>query len=235
MKQFIFMFLLAISPLSFADSSNPAMPWPPIPELNRVHYQTSAEQWVTTTTALVTVGVDASLNQKGMDTLQQQVNESLSTLAKSVTWQMTDYERTQDASGLETIHIEEQARLNTNQLTTLRSNTDSLSKPGIKYSIVNIQFTPSLADMQAAQDTLRNVLYTKIKQEVDLLNKTYDQNFYVHNVIFIQGNAPAPVPMGQNGGNYKMLVAVAQAPQPAATMSQRLVMTADVILASTVQ
>ncbi|NNM59909.1 MAG: hypothetical protein HKM04_08860 [Legionellales bacterium] len=226
-------FLMLITPLSFADSSQSQMPWPSYPKLNRIHYQASVEQWVTTSTALVTIGIDASQNQKGMDTLQEQVDDSLATLTKNVTWQMTDYERTEDASGLEQIHMEEQARLNTNQLIDMRSKTYNLSKPGIKYSIINIEFTPSLAELQAAQDSLRAELYTKIKQELDLVDKTYAQDFYIHNITFTQGNAPMPVPMAQNGGNYKML-AVAGAVQPQATMSQKVVMTADVILASTI-
>lgn len=228
------LFLMALSSISFADdSSQPKMPWPFPPELNRIHYQTSVEQWVTTTTALVTIGVDASLNQKGMDTMQEQVNDSLTTLGSGITWQMTDYERTQNASGLEQVHMEEQARLNTNQLIDMRSKTYNLSKPGIKYSIINIEFTPSLAELQTAQDNLRTQLNTKIKQEIDSLDKTYGQDFYVHNVMFIQGNAPVPVPMAQSGANYKMLV-TAEPVQPQATMSQKVVMTADVVLASTI-
>lgn len=221
--------LMTVSTFSFAGSSKYShFPYPP---LNRIHFQLSAEQWVTTKTALVTIGVDASLNQKGMDDMQQQVNDSLQTLATGVTWQMTDYERNEDASGLERVHIEEQARLTSDQLTNIRTKTDTLSKPGIKYSVSDIQFTPSLADIQASQDALRAKLYMQIKQEMDLLDKTYDQEFHVHNLQFYSGDTPPmPVPAQGNGAQYKMLVA---APQPAAaTMSQRLVMNVDVTLAA---
>lgn len=222
---------MLITATCYADNNGPIIPTGQYPALNIVHYQTSVEQWVTTKTALVTVGVDASLNQSGMDNLQQQVNDSLKALADNVTWQMTDYERSQDSSGLESIHIEEQARLTSDQLTNLRTQTDKLSKPGIKYSIIDLQFTPSLADIQAAQDNLRSQLYSKVKQELELVDKTYDQEFYVHDLEFYPGDMPVPSP---NYGTNKM-VAMAAAPQPQATMSQRLVMSVDVTLASTIK
>ncbi len=223
---------MLVTTTTYADSNKPVIPVGPYPALNIVHYQTSVEQWVTTKTALVTVGVDASLNQGGMDNLQQQVNESLKELASNVTWQMTDYERNQDSSGLERVHIEEQARLTSDQLTNLRSQTDKLSKPGIKYSIIDIQFTPSLAEIQTAQDNLRSQLYTKVKQEIELVDKTYDQEFYVHDLEFYPGDMPVPMP-AQNDNNYKMMAVAA--PQPQATMSQRLVMSVDVRLAATIK
>lgn len=225
--------LLASSSAILAASASPAIAVGKYPRLNVVHYQTSVEQWVTTKTALVTVGVDANLNQNGTDTLQQQINSSLQSLASDASWQMTDYERNQDASGLERIHIEEQARLTADQLNNLRSKTDTLSKPGIKYSIIDMQFTPSLAEMQAAQDALRAQLYDKIKQETNLLNKTYDQDFYVHNIQFFNGDAPMPMP--QNGVQFKAMAMAAAPSQGGTTMSQRLVMSADVVLAATIK
>lgn len=225
---------MVITTTGFADTANSGVSITQNPVLNVVHYQTSVEQWVTTKTALVTIGVDASLNQAGMDNLQQQVNDSLKTLADNVVWQMTDDERNQDSSGLEQIHIEEQARLTSDQLVSIRTKTNTLSKPGIKYSIIDLQFTPSLAEIQVAQDNLRSQLYGKIKHEIDLLDKTYDENFYVHDLEFFSGNLPAPVPMAQNQANYKAMM-VSTAPQPQATMSQRLIMNADVTLASTIK
>ncbi len=219
--------------LALADGPAPVIPIGQYPSLNIVHYQASVEQWVTTQTALVTMGVDASLNQSGMDNIQSQVNASLKKLADNVNWQMTTYERNQDASGLEKLHIEEQARLTSNQLTNIRTSTDKLSQPGVKYSIIDIQFTPSLAEMQAVNDSLRAQLYDKIKQEVNLLNKTYDQKFYVNDVEFYSGDIQ-PLQSNNTNGYKTMALAAAPAPQPAATMSQRLVMSADVTLASTI-
>ncbi|MFN7097972.1 MAG: hypothetical protein ACK4PR_10530, partial [Gammaproteobacteria bacterium] len=43
---------------SYADNNSAVIPVGQYPALNIVHYQASAEQWVTTKTALVTVGVD---------------------------------------------------------------------------------------------------------------------------------------------------------------------------------
>lgn len=226
---------LFITTASWADTPQPVIPVAQYPQFNTIHYQTSVEQWVTTKTALVTIGVDASLNQTGMDNMQQQVSDSLKSLASDINWQMTDYERTQDASGLERVHIEEQARLTADQLTNLRTKTDTLSKPGIKYSIIDIQFTPSLAEIQVAQDNLRSQLYSKVKQEIELLNKNYDQTFYVHDLEFSPGDASPPQPMAQNNGNYKMVQMAAVPSSSQATMSQRMVMSVDVVLASTVK
>ena len=226
---YILLGVLGFSSMACADAPAVTLPVGHYPELNLIHYQINAEQWVTTQTALVTIGIDASLNQSGMDNLQTQINQSLASLAKDISWQMTDYERNQDSSGLESIHIEEQARLTADQLTQLRTHTEALSKPGIHYSVLNIAFTPSLADIEQAENNLRETLNQKIADEIKRVDKQYDQTFYIHDLTFYSGDQPVPQPAQ---ANYKMLNMVAAAPQSTASMSQRLVLHADVILAA---
>lgn len=224
--------LMTTTTLAFAQPPKPVIPVNTYPALNIVHYQASVEKWVTTQTALVTVNIDASLNQAGMDNLQQQVNTSLTSLANNVNWQMIAYNRNEDASGLEQVSITEQARLSADQLANLRSKTTALSKPGIKYSINDIEFTPSMDEVQTAEDQLRAQLYQRIKQEIDTLNKTYNQNFYVNDLEFYTGNAQ---PMMRSDTNAKMMLTAMPQPQAATTMSQQLIMSVDVTLAATIK
>lgn len=221
--------LVFITSVSLAESSAHFPPPFPLP-LNKITFQLSAEDWVKTQTALVTITIDASLNQAGMDNLQAEVSHNLNELASSANWQMVDYQRNQDSSGLETIHMTEQARLSPDQLTQIRSHTTALSKPGIRYTVANIDFVPSLSEIEGVKAHLRENLDIKIADEISFLNKTYHQNFTVHHLVFYTGEGQplTPTPMV---ANYKMAnLAVTSSPTPT-SLSQKMVMNALVTVA----
>lgn len=170
------------------------------PILNRVNLILKSEQWITTKTALVSVAVNAAVNDQGIEKIQNDVMQKL--LSLSVTagdWHITSFERQQDKTGLETIQIMAQARLPQVELAGLRSKAKSISKPGETITIDSVQFTPSDDEMRAAKILLRNAIYQQVKTEIDTLNKLYpEQKFYLHTIDFdAQGNgvAPAPAPM----------------------------------------
>ena len=214
----------------WAATPGAVMPFGEYPRLNTINYQVTAEKWVSTQTAKVTVSIDASLNQAGMDNLQSQVESSLKSVA-NVDWRLVDFERTQDQSGLEKIHISAQARLATAQVTDIRTKTEKLSKPGLKYQIDSIDYTPTADDIQAAQASLRNELYQRIQAEIVALDKTFaNQVYYVHDLNFGGDNNGSSGPMVRT-----MMLAAAPAQSAGNTsISQKVTVVANVTLASTI-
>jgi hypothetical protein len=167
------------------------------PLLNKVILQLQAEQWVTTKTALLTVGVNAAVTDQGIDKVQTDVMQKLNQLSNKGEWHIVSFDRQQDKSGLESIQISAQARLPQSELSNLRDKAKAISKPGETFTIDNVQFTPSDDELRQAAISLRNTIYQQAKAEIDALNKVYtDQKYYLHQIDF---TLPPPImPMAEN-------------------------------------
>ena len=202
----------------------------PYPSLNRIHYVVQKEQWVVTDSARVIVSVNANLTDDALDHFQDKMNKNLDTLAKNVSWHVTQFNRNQDSSGLEQVSAQAEARIANSALAGLRTKADKLSSPGVKYSIIDIQYGPSDADIQKAKDSLRQNVYVDIAEEIRSLNKMYKQEFFVNSIDFDLNSSilPPPQPM-------LMRVASAGASNDNVPVNQKLVLQADVMLAAKVQ
>lgn len=202
----------------------------PYPSLNRIHYVVQKEQWVVSDSARVIISVNANLTDDALDHFQDKMNKNLDDLAKNVSWHVTQFNRNQDSSGLEQVSAQAEARIANSALAGLRVKADKLSSPGIKYSIVDIQYGPSDADIQKAKDNLRQNVYASIAEEIHSLNKMYKQEFFVNSIDFDLNSSilPPPQPM-------LMRVASAGASNDNVPVNQKLVLQADVVLAAKVQ
>jgi hypothetical protein len=202
----------------------------PYPSLNRIHYVVQKEQWVVSDSARVIVSVNANLTDDALDHFQDKMNQSLNSLAKNVSWHVTQFNRNQDNSGLEQVSAQAEARIANSALAGLRVKADKLSSPGIKYSIVDIQYGPSDVDIQKAKDSLRQNVYAAIAEEIRSLNKMYKQEFFINSIDFDLNSSilPPPQPM-------LMRVASTGASNDNIPVNQKLVLQADVVLAAKVE
>lgn len=168
----------------------------PTSPLNVITMQLSAEQWVSTQTAKVTVTIDASLDKNRLATIHQDILKNLNKISNKAPWQITAFNRTPAQSGLENLQAIAQIRLPEVELANLREQAKAVSKPGENYSITNIEFTPSLADMELARAMLRAHIYTQAKAELVEINKIFpNSNFYLHNINFQTQLMPSPIMM----------------------------------------
>lgn len=215
---------LAISSPVWADNSLE-------PLLNKITLQLQSEQWVTTKTALVNVGVNASVADKGIEKIQTEVMSKLNQLSATNDWHLLSFDRQLDKSGLESIQIIAQARLAQTELANLRDKAKAMSKPGETFTIDGVYFTPSEDEIRIANAILRNNLYQQAKNEIDTLNKVYpEQKYYLHQIDFMMA---APMPMMQN--ETYAARAVSTVPKFAAPLSvgNKAQLYATVVLAAT--
>jgi hypothetical protein len=155
------------------------------PLLNKVTLQLQAEQWVTTKTALVIVNINAAVADQDIGSLQNEVMNKLKQLSSQGEWHIVSINRQLDQSGLESIRITAQARLPQSELSNLRNNAKTISKPGVTFTIDNVLFTPSEEEIEQANKALRDNLYSQAKAEIDALNKMYpDQKYYLYSIDF---------------------------------------------------
>lgn len=199
------------------------------PLLNKVTLPLQAEQWLTTKSALVNVSVNASVTDQGIENLQSAVIAKLNQIAKGE-WHVLSFTRQQDQSGLESIQIIAQARLAQFDLGGLRDKAKSLTKPGEKFNVDSVQFTPSEDEIRQANTILRNNLYQQAKAEIDTLNKTYpDQKYYLYSIDFLNTAPPAPVPM-QSSAMY--MEKTSRPVAPPMSVGNKLQLQATVIIAA---
>jgi len=202
------------------------------PILNRISLQLHSEQWLTTQTALVSVRVNASVTDQGIEKVRSGVMQKLAEFSSKGDWHIISFDRQQDNSGLESLQIMAQARLPQGDLTNLRSKAKTISVPGESFTIDSIQFTPSEDEIRQANNALRNDLYQQTKNEIDVLNKIYpDQKYFLHKISFASQPAPQPMPMAENTYMAKGR-AIAAMSAPALVVGNKAELYASVVISS---
>ncbi len=218
--------MLLFSVSVWADSSTTINTWPP---LNKVSYQFTASKWASTNTAKVVIGVNASLNQQGLAQIHQDIMQNLQKLAPKAQWHVTRFDRSQNQSGLEQLSVRAEARIPASQLASIRSQAKTISQAGQKYTVVGIQYTPSVAELQKTRAQLRAQIYAQARAELASLNKTFlDQKYYSHEINFNERVIPGPVQPRM----MAMKVAGNTAAAEAMPVSNKVMETATVVLAS---
>ncbi len=223
--------LMAITPFAFAADAV----FPPQMVLDKVLFQVSAKQWVTTQSALLGVNINVTLSNADLVKARSDIMERLNKIAAG-DWHLIAFERSQDNSGLEKLYVQAQARVNQTALTDIYQNAKSVSVPGAKYEIGSVEFKPSLEEVQAVLVRVREQLYQQVNDELGRLNKIYPtQNYSVSNLVFVSGNNPPAQPLRAYKENTMMTMAVGSAApgaMPEVAVSNELTLTAVVEAAS---
>lgn len=201
--------------------------------LDKVIFQVSAKQWVSTQSALLTVSINATLSNADLVKARAEIMANLTKIAKGE-WQLTQFDRSQDSSGLQKLFVAAQARIPQASLTDIYQNAKDVSKPGASYEINGIEFKPSLEEIQQVKSQLRERLYQQVNDELGRLNKTYSsQSYSVNRISFFEGDQVLPLAKAYQPREMNaMVMTAAAAPAPALTVSNELVMGAMVELAS---
>lgn len=200
--------------------------------LDKVYLSVSAKQWVKTETVRLVVSASATLNDADMVKTRNQIMEQLKTIAKGE-WHITQFNRSQDSSGLEKLAVQAQARVGQTQLNQVYQRAKSVSKPGLTYRISKIDFEPGLADIENGKVSLRETLYQKVTAEIEQLNKQYpNQNYSLNRLIFTEPGQQPVVPGAKRFKENTMVLTAMSKPAPSVAVSNEIAMQALVVLAS---
>ena len=196
--------------------------------LPQVTLQLSAEQWVSTKTARVSVTLDALLNRGQLAKAQDDFQAALNKIAPEGVWHITEFSRTPSKTNLEQLHAVAEARLTDTALAGLRERAHAQNSEGQTYTVQDIIYSPTTAEISAAQAQLRAQIYAQAKAELDRLNTLYPKPGYsLYNINFVNaGVVPGPMM-----GKMNAMVTTARE-APAASLSQQMTQDAVVILAA---
>lgn len=215
---------MALAPIASAGDEVPQL------VLDKVLFQISAKQWVTTQTALLNVNINVTLSSADLVKARADIMDSLNKIAKGE-WHLIEFDRSQDSSGLEKLYVQAQARVDQSALTDIYQNAKTVSMPGAKYEINGVEFKPSLEETQVVRAKVREKLYQQINEEIARMNKAYPlQNYSVSNLVFVEGDSIPQQPRAYQAKEMNAAV-MAAAPAPL-TVSNELVLTANVEAAS---
>jgi hypothetical protein len=200
--------------------------------LDTVIFQIAAKQWVNTETAVLSVSIHATLSDADLVKARASIMDKLAKIA-SGDWHLTQFDRSQDNSGLQTLFVEAQARVPQNKLTQVYQTAKSLSKPGASYEISGIEFKPSLEEIQQVRAQLRERLYQQARDEILRLNKVYTGQHYTLNNLIFDDSGVAPVSTKMAAVNpLVMSVAMPSQVVPNVSVSNELSLTATIQAAS---
>lgn len=198
--------------------------------LNQVQLTLSAETWAKTSTARVTVTVEAVLNQSALGNMHKNIEQKLIKISNAAPWHITTFDRQKDKSDLERLTVVAEARLPESALVDARQHAKDLSKEGEKYSISSIEFVPSLADMEAAKQSVRDQIYAQAKTELAKLNALYPEQHYFLFLVNFNPENPTPIVTRQD---MRMSAAMEKADAVASvTVSDLVQITAQVLFAA---
>lgn len=218
--------LATLTPLANAADCLPA------PVMDQVIYQVSAKQWVTTQSALLTVNINATLTNADLVKARSDIMNNLGKIAAGE-WQLTQFDRSQDSSGLEKLDVIAQARIPQASLTDIYQHAKDVSKPGATYTVNAVEFKPSLEEIQQVKSQLRERLYQQVNEELARLNKIYStQSYTVNRITFFEGDQILPLAKTYQPRAMNTVALTAAAPAPALTVSNELILGAMVELAS---
>lgn len=180
-----------------------------------VTFNLAAEGWVTTTTARVTVNVDAAMTGAAAGNMRGEMQKAVNGLAKAE-WRLISFSRSQDSSGLERWNASFEARVPESDLAGIHDTAKKASKAGMQLTVNDIAFDPTLAETETVKAKLRTDLYKQANEQLAALNAAIPGRQYRISALtfgapgsFVPPMAPRPMMMkaAAMGGAEGMAVA----------------------------
>ncbi|MFA4995318.1 MAG: SIMPL domain-containing protein [Bdellovibrionales bacterium] len=215
----------------------PALAQEPSKPDDVVSFDLSAEDWVNTKTAHVTLGIEAAVNSSNAGTVRADMTKAVNDSAKA-DWRLTGFNRLPDQTGMERWSVSFEARLPESALNGLRDSVKKASKAGMQITVSGVDFSPSREEMEDARAALRTKIFKNANEQLTALNATLPGRAYRISQITFETDFPAPIQMYRN---KRMMDGVAMAsaavpPRPemeqAEDVSQKLILTAHVVFAA---
>jgi hypothetical protein len=223
----LFLALFFITPASAQE--------PPKPD-DMISFDLSAEDWVTTKTAHVSLDVEAAVTSTNAGTMRADMTKAVNDTAKA-DWRLTGFNRSQDQTGLERWSVAFEARLPESALNGLAEAAKKASKAGMQIRVGGIDFSPSREELEVARAALRTRIFKETGEQLTALNVALPGRSYrLSQVTFDTDSPPVPIRMLRGKAmmmdNVAMASAPVSAPEQAQEVSQKMILTAHVTFAA---
>ena len=165
---------------------------------DRVTFNLSTEGWVTTKSARVMLGVEASVSGTQAGTMRADMQKAVNEVVKA-DWRLVSFNRGQDKTGMERWSALYEARIVENELNGLNEKAKKVSKAGMQINVTNMDFGPTLEETQATLSALRSEIYKKAVEQLSSLNSSITgRNYRIAEIDFMGTDIAHPQPMPAN-------------------------------------
>ena len=185
-KQRLFLwvfFLVLLTGSAFADCAQ-------APLIDVVRFDVAAKTSIPIDTAKVSVQLSANVSPKALSNVQSEVKGKLENAVESSQWTIDSYQQSKTQSGFIAVDVMLSSRLNAEQIAQLTQALDQISEVGQSFTIANVDYSPSQADIDAARNRLRIEVYQEIQKHADELNKATKQDYQIHEIDFNTETVP---------------------------------------------
>lgn len=196
----------------------------------------TTEGWVSTKTARVSVMVNAAVAADQSGAMRDTMMKTVQGLSAAADWRLTSFNRSQDETGLERWYANYEARLEEKELGGLAAKAKASGKAGMQLQVTNIEFTPTLAEIEAVRADLRKKLMADANKELEAINAALpNRNFRLSQISF-EGARPSMPPqvmmMRQKMGGAAMMEQADAAMAAPVETAQKMQITAQVTFAA---
>jgi hypothetical protein len=210
----------------------PAWAQVPPPVMDQVVLDLTAEDWVGTETARVTVSADAAASGADAGTQRSDLLTAINGLTPGTQWRIVSFDRSTDQAGLERWRALAEVRLPETALGGLSDKARQASRPGLQLRIGSIEFAPTLAETEAVRARLRAEIYGKAASELDALERSFPgRKFRIGNIDFAN-EPPMAYARKTREDMQPMAMAAAPAQDGPVNVSEKLVVRARVVLSA---
>jgi uncharacterized protein YggE len=199
-----------------------------------VSFTLSAEDWVATKTAHVTLDVEAAVNASNAGSVRADVTKAVNEIAKA-DWRLTEFNRAQDQTGMERWSVVFDARLAESALNGLNDAVKKASKAGMQISVGKIDFSPTLDETEAVRAALRARILKEAGEQLAALNAALPGRSYRISEIVFDTDIFSPIRMIHSRPMMAPVAMAASAPAEAEQsqdISQKLVLNAHITFAA---
>lgn len=201
------------------------------PRHDEIVLELSAEEWVETETARVVIAVDLAISAGQFGQARSEVEGDLRAISPKGVWRLTQFNKLRDEAGYERWRMLAEARLPGKVLSSLGATVKNVSRSGRAFHLQAIDYTPTLAEREAARASLRARLYAEAGREVAAINKAFPgRDFRIGHIDFT-GQVMMGRPMMDNARTTRVMASQAMA-DPATAVAEKLIVEARVILAA---
>ena len=153
--------------------------------MSEVSMDISAEDFITSETAKLTFAATFALTDTAIDSKAEVL-----TNAKQIVdgeWFVTNVQRNEDTSGIENVTFNLSVRVKEREVGAIKSKIRAVNRPGLKFVLVNIDYSPTAAQIQDGNKGLRRKVYLKANEELEVLNevmKTDSEQWMIGSIDF---------------------------------------------------
>jgi uncharacterized protein YggE len=225
--------VLLLATLLVLTAALPARAQDSLPPPDQVVLNVTEEAWVETETARVIAQIKTLITNAAAGDAAANPTAILDKVGLGQ-WHITGSYRQQTDTGYEQLLITAETRLAQSKLPGIYERAKAASEKGRTVQVLAIDFSPSLDEREATAAKLRQAIYARAAAEAKAVSAQFpDQGFRVHQVQF-QGGPGVPVPMPARSVRAKtmMLQADAGGAESGQQVSERLTLSATVVIAA---